>query len=96
LEFWTSGYIIVSPPTRGRQRQESGMDAMERRLRNGDAMAMYDRVDERPAEILTPSVEDLEAMMDDGFSVALDGCTVEPDGTCGHGSKSWLLVLGMI
>jgi hypothetical protein len=27
---------------------------------------------------------------------ATDGCKVEPDGTCCHGKKSWLLVLGMI
>jgi len=32
----------------------------------------------------------------EGFCCATDGCVVEPDGTCSHGSKSWLVVLGFI
>lgn len=32
----------------------------------------------------------------DGVARATDGCKVEPDGTCSHGHKSWLLVLGLI
>jgi hypothetical protein len=32
----------------------------------------------------------------DGDVEATDGCIVEPDGTCEHGCKSWLLVLGYI
>lgn len=43
-----------------------------------------------------PSLEELEAWLDDGEAEATDGCLVEPDGTCPHGKKSWLLVLGMI
>ena len=27
---------------------------------------------------------------------ALDGCWVEPDGTCPHGCVSWLMKLGII
>ena len=45
---------------------------------------------------MRPSDEQLmEWMMDSGCE-ATDGCWVEPDGTCEHGKKSWLLELGMI
>ena len=49
----------------------------------------------KPA-ITTPSDEQLGEWMFDGVCEAVDGCTVEPDGTCEHGSPSWLLQLGMI
>jgi len=44
-----------------------------------------------------PSVETLRdwAIMD-GDCEATDGCRVEPDGTCPHGRKSWLLVTKMV
>ncbi len=31
-----------------------------------------------------------------GYCKALDGCHVEPDGTCEHGLPSWMLALGYI
>jgi hypothetical protein len=34
--------------------------------------------------------------MSEGGCEALDGCWVEPDGTCEHGEPSWLLRLGYI
>lgn len=39
----------------------------------------------------------LEAMItpDDCFE-AIDGCTVEPAGTCDHGHPSWMIVLSLI
>lgn len=43
-----------------------------------------------------PSIAELESWMNEGGCEATDGCWVEPDGTCPHGCKSWLLVLGMI
>jgi len=43
-----------------------------------------------------PSIQTLSRWSDDGVAEATDGCRVEPDGTCEHGSKSWLLVLGLI
>lgn len=49
----------------------------------------------KPA-ITTPSDEQLGEWMFDGVCEAVDGCTVEPDGTCPHGSPSWLLQLGII
>ncbi len=33
---------------------------------------------------------------EDGVAKSVDGCTVEPDGRCPHGSPSWLLELGLI
>lgn len=44
----------------------------------------------------TPSHEELEYWIFDGVSESTDGCQVEPDGTCEHGHKSWLLVLELI
>lgn len=43
-----------------------------------------------------PSMRTLEKWSMDGVAKATDGCTVEPDGTCEHGAKSWLLVKGLI
>ena len=43
-----------------------------------------------------PSIETLTEWMDDGVAEAVDGCEVEPDGICEHGSESWLLSMGLI
>ncbi|HNT74375.1 MAG TPA: transcriptional coactivator p15/PC4 family protein [Anaerolineae bacterium] len=43
-----------------------------------------------------PDMETLEAWLMDGIAEATDGCTVEPDGVCPHGCRSWLLELGMV
>ncbi|MET9366212.1 hypothetical protein ABZX93_35665 [Streptomyces sp. NPDC006632] len=43
-----------------------------------------------------PSIEQMQSWMSDGGAVARDGCWVEPDGTCEHGSPSWLLAIGVI
>ena len=42
------------------------------------------------------SIGDLESMMFDGDVETADGCGVEPDGTCSHGYRSPLLILGYI
>lgn len=34
--------------------------------------------------------------LSEGFAKATDGCKVEPDGTCCHGHRSWLLVLNIL
>ena len=45
----------------------------------------------------TPSIEQLEAWMDDGVCEAVGcGCWVEADKVCECGNESWLLHLGMI
>ena len=43
-----------------------------------------------------PTMGELESWVFDGACEAVDGCTVEPDGTCPHGAPSWLIQLGMI
>lgn len=43
----------------------------------------------------TPSVGEVRGWLFDSVSEALDGCTVEPDGTCSHGYPSWLVALGV-
>ena len=43
-----------------------------------------------------PSTATLERWQANGGCKALDGCWVEPDGHCEHGSESWLLYLGYI
>lgn len=43
-----------------------------------------------------PGLATLETWSDNGIAKALDGCRVEPDGTCPHGAPSWMLVIGVI
>lgn len=43
-----------------------------------------------------PSIKTMERWVFDGVAKATDGCRVEPDGTCVHGCKSWLMELGYI
>jgi hypothetical protein len=47
-------------------------------------------------KVRQPSIEQLEEWMDEGGCEAVDGCWVEPDGQCEHGSISWMLKLGLI
>lgn len=47
--------------------------------------------------IKQPSVATLERWESQKGQVrATDGCWVEPDGTCPHGAKSWMIELGLI
>ena len=46
--------------------------------------------------VIVPSIARLNKMVNDGICTAPDGCHVEPDGSCPHGYKSWLLYLGYI
>jgi hypothetical protein len=44
-----------------------------------------------------PSLKELQRQVEeDGGCEAIDGCLVEPDGSCDHGHPSWLLALGLI
>lgn len=43
-----------------------------------------------------PSIGQIMEWESEGFCEATDGCRVEPDGTCEHGHKSWMLELGYI
>jgi hypothetical protein len=48
------------------------------------------------AKANAPDVETLMEWEAEGGCEAVDGCWVEPDGTCPHGCPSWLLVMGLI
>jgi len=50
----------------------------------------------KPEKLQPPDVETLMEWEEEGGCEATDGCWVEPDGTCPHGRKSWLLELGLI
>lgn len=55
----------------------------------------YSKEDEKAyANNLTE--DELEAIMMDGDCETIDGCVVEPDGSCPHGYSSPLVLLGMI
>lgn len=43
-----------------------------------------------------PSIGTMTKWVGDGVAKATDGCRVEPDGSCVHGHRSWLLVLNYI
>ena len=43
-----------------------------------------------------PSEAAISQWVLDSVVEAVDGCLVEPDGVCPHGTPSWLIVLGMI
>ena len=44
-----------------------------------------------------PSIPTMEKWVSNGVARAVDGCRgVEPDGTCEHGSPSWIMALGWI
>ena len=43
-----------------------------------------------------PSIATLKRWVNDGVCQSVDGCRVEPDGTCKHGYPSWLLILGYV
>ena len=43
-----------------------------------------------------PDEDTIAEWIYDGVAQSTDGCTVEPDGKCPHGHRSWLLVMGLI
>jgi hypothetical protein len=59
-------------------------------------MLVSDSTSKPKGAAMKPSMEQLEEWMNEGGCEATDGCWVEPDGTCEHGKRSWLLVLGFI
>lgn len=50
----------------------------------------------RPERQQIPDMATVNEWMMDGVAEAIDGCEVEPDGTCPHGKPSWLLQMGLI
>ena len=58
----------------------------------------WDNIEPRPewfpeGEVHLPDHATVETWVFDSMCEALDGCTVEHDGTCPHGAPSWLMVL---
>lgn len=47
------------------------------------------------AALWAPSLDTLQDQDGDGVVEALDGCRVEPDGTCPHGLPAWTVALGV-
>ena len=52
--------------------------------------------DKRTIKYTKPDIEQLQIWSEEGGCETPDGCWVEPDETCEHGHKSWLLIMGMI
>ena len=52
--------------------------------------------DKRTIKYTKPDIEQLQMWSEEGGCETPDGCWVEPDGTCEHGHKSWLLIMGLI
>ena len=52
--------------------------------------------DKRTIKYTKPDIEQLQMWDEEGGCETPDGCWVEPDGTCEHGHKWWLLIMGMI
>ena len=66
---------------------KEGVDHKEYERKHPDAVAINQ----------PPTTEDMESwVMGDGMCEALDGCSVEPDGTCPHGLPSWLIAYGVV
>jgi hypothetical protein len=66
-----------------------------KRLKEGITLEAYQAKYHDAIEVIEPSSDELEGMLCDGIVEALDGCSVEPDGTCHHGYPSWLIALGL-
>ena len=71
----------------------------ERGLRTLKSVANFDAYKSRyPSAVRVreiPSMATLEKWTENGICRSIDGCKVEPDGTCKHGYPSWLLALGI-
>lgn len=64
-------------------------DEMRDEMGGDDRYDAYDIVPE-------PGTDELVQMAYTGKAMATDGCEVEPDGHCEHGSPSWLVHLGYL
>jgi hypothetical protein len=67
-----------------------------RTLKEGVTLEQYQTKHPDAIKVCKPSLATLERWNSDCGCKALDGCWVEPDGTCEHGFDSWLLALGYI
>ena len=67
-----------------------------RTLKSGITLSQYQEKYPNAIKVRKPSISTLERWMSDCGCESIDGCWVEPDGTCEHGQESWLLALGLI
>lgn len=67
-----------------------------RTLKEGITLAQYQEKHPDAISVKVPCVSTLEKWSSDCGCKAIDGCWVEPDGTCQHGFPSWLLALNYI
>jgi len=66
------------------------------RLKEGVTLDQYKVKHPDAIKVCVPCLKTLERWSSDCGCKSLDGCWVEPDGTCEHGRPSWLLALGYI
>ena len=67
-----------------------------RTLKAGVTLETYQGKYPSAIKVKRPAMSTLENWERQGFSRTLDGCKVEPDGSCQHGFNSWLIELGYI
>lgn len=67
-----------------------------RRLKEGITLEQYRTKHLDAIKVRKPSMLTLTLWSRECGCKAIDGCWVEPDGTCEHGYDSWLLALGWI
>ena len=79
----------------GRLRASADPEEEAGRIRSKEAFSPHAK-DHIIVDATPPMLSTLMRWERQGRSEAPDGCTVEPDGTCPHGYKSWLLLRGLI
>jgi hypothetical protein len=67
-----------------------------RSLRDGVTLEQYKIKFPDAIQVKVPCVKTLEKWSSDCGCKTIDGCWVEPDGTCEHGFPSWLLAMNLI
>jgi len=89
---------LTSDPVSQRTAQRNGLTGSFNLedYRTGVAAAKFATDTPKPKPVKAPSIATMERWLNDGVARAVDGCRVEPDGTCPHGSPSWLIRLGVI
>jgi hypothetical protein len=70
------------------------MDELTQGPINDDGLPAW--IEWRGARYATPNFETLQVWVFDSVCEALDGSTIEPDGTTFDGCPSWLLALGLV
>jgi len=65
-------------------------------LKESVTLAQYQEKYPGAFRVEIPSEEQMADWVCDSVCEAIDGCPVEPDGTCQHGYPSWLLAIGLM